>query len=35
VTDDLPISDLDKKKLYQSNAERVFALASIEEQAGT
>jgi 5-carboxyvanillate decarboxylase len=30
VTDDLPISDLDKKKLYQSNAERVFALASIE-----
>jgi 2,3-dihydroxybenzoate decarboxylase len=30
VTDDLPISDADKKKLYQSNAERVFALASIE-----
>lgn len=26
VTDNLPISDADKKKLYQSNAERVFAL---------
>lgn len=26
VTDNLPISDEDKKKLYQSNAERVFAL---------
>ncbi len=26
VTDDLPISDADKKKLYQTNAERVFAL---------
>jgi 2,3-dihydroxybenzoate decarboxylase len=26
VTDDLPISDTDKKKLYQSNAERVFGL---------
>lgn len=26
VTDDLPISDADKKKLYQSNAERVFSL---------
>jgi 5-carboxyvanillate decarboxylase len=26
VTDDLPISDLDKKKLYQLNAEMVFAL---------
>jgi 2,3-dihydroxybenzoate decarboxylase len=26
VTDDLPISDADKKMLYQSNAERVFAL---------
>lgn len=26
VTDDLPISDTDKKKLYQTNAERVFAL---------
>jgi 5-carboxyvanillate decarboxylase len=27
VTDDLPISDADKKKLYQSNAEKVFNLA--------
>jgi len=26
VTDDLPISDADKKKLYQTNAEQVFAL---------
>ena len=26
VTDDLPISDADKKKLYQTNAERVFSL---------
>jgi 2,3-dihydroxybenzoate decarboxylase len=26
VTDDLPISDGDKKKLYESNAERVFRL---------
>jgi 5-carboxyvanillate decarboxylase len=26
VTDDLPISDADKKKLYQSNAEAVFRL---------
>jgi 5-carboxyvanillate decarboxylase len=26
VTDDLPISDADKKKLYQTNAERLFAL---------
>jgi 2,3-dihydroxybenzoate decarboxylase len=26
VTDDLPISDADKKKLYQTNAEKVFAL---------
>jgi 2,3-dihydroxybenzoate decarboxylase len=26
VTDNLPISDADKKKLYQSNAERVFKL---------
>ncbi len=26
VTDDLPISDADKKKLYQSNAEQVFSL---------
>ncbi|PWU10881.1 MAG: amidohydrolase [Terriglobia bacterium] len=27
VTDDLPISDSDKKKLYQTNAEMVFSLA--------
>ena len=27
VTDDLPISDADKKKLYQTNAEQVFGLA--------
>ena len=26
VTDNLPISDADKKKLYQSNAEKVFSL---------
>ncbi len=26
VTDDVPISDADKKKLYQTNAEKVFAL---------
>jgi hypothetical protein len=26
VTDNLPISDADKKKLYQSNAEMVFDL---------
>jgi len=26
VTDNLPISDADKKKLYQSNAEKVFNL---------
>jgi 5-carboxyvanillate decarboxylase len=26
VTDDLPISDADKKKLYQTNAEKVFSL---------
>jgi 5-carboxyvanillate decarboxylase len=26
VTDDLPISDIDKKKLYQLNAEKVFKL---------
>jgi 5-carboxyvanillate decarboxylase len=28
VTDDLPVSDADKRMLYQSNAERVFALTS-------
>ena len=26
VTDDLPIPDLDKQKLYQLNAERIFRL---------
>jgi 2,3-dihydroxybenzoate decarboxylase len=26
VTDDLPISDANKKKLYQTNAERLFSL---------
>ena len=26
VTDDLPISDVDKKKLYQGNAEKLFAI---------
>jgi 2,3-dihydroxybenzoate decarboxylase len=26
VTDELPISDADRKKLYQSNAEQVFKL---------
>jgi len=26
VTDNLPIGDADKKKLYQSNAEKVFNL---------
>ena len=28
VTDNLPIPDEDKKKLYQTNAERVFGLVS-------
>lgn len=28
VTDNLPISDADKKKLYQTNAERVFGLST-------
>jgi 2,3-dihydroxybenzoate decarboxylase len=28
VTDDLPISDADKNKLYQTNAENVFDLLS-------
>jgi predicted TIM-barrel fold metal-dependent hydrolase len=28
VTDELPISDADKKKLYQTNAEKVFDLLS-------
>jgi 2,3-dihydroxybenzoate decarboxylase len=26
VTDEMPISDADKKKFYQTNAERVFKL---------
>ena len=26
ATDDVPISDEDKKKLFQANAERVFSL---------
>jgi 2,3-dihydroxybenzoate decarboxylase len=28
ATDNLPISDADKKKLFQTNAERVFNLKS-------
>jgi 2,3-dihydroxybenzoate decarboxylase len=28
ITDDLPISDADKKKLFQTNAEKVFNLYS-------
>lgn len=31
VTDNLPISDADKKKLYQTNAERVFSLGSMKD----
>jgi 2,3-dihydroxybenzoate decarboxylase len=30
VTDNLPISSADKKKLYQTNAERVFGLEQVE-----
>jgi predicted TIM-barrel fold metal-dependent hydrolase len=26
VTDEMPISDADKKKFYQTNAERIFKL---------
>lgn len=33
VTDDLPISDADKKKLYQTNAERVFQLGPTAQPA--
>jgi len=33
VTDGLPISDADKKKLYQTNAERVFSLVSMGVEA--
>ena len=29
VTDELPVSETDKRKLYQTNAERVFGLASM------
>jgi len=35
VTDDLPISDTDKKKLYQTNAERVFSLVRMGVEATT
>jgi 2,3-dihydroxybenzoate decarboxylase len=31
VTDDLPISAPDKKKMYQTNAEQVFALRNGNE----
>ena len=34
VTDELPISDADKRKLYQTNAESVFSLVSKEAEAG-
>ena len=35
VTDELPLSDADKRKLYQTNAERVFSLArTVMEAAG-
>jgi 5-carboxyvanillate decarboxylase len=33
VTDNLPINDEDKKKLYQTNAERVFSLVSMGLEA--
>lgn len=33
VTDGLPISDTDKKKLYQTNAERVFSLVRMGVEA--
>lgn len=33
VTDELPISDADKRKLYQTNAESVFSLVSTEAEA--
>jgi 5-carboxyvanillate decarboxylase len=33
VTDELPISDADKKKLYQTNAESVFSLVGVEVEA--
>jgi len=34
VTDELPISDADKRKLYQTNAEKVFHLVSVRGEAG-
>ena len=33
VTDELPISEADKRKLYQTNAESVFSLVSMEAKA--
>lgn len=33
VTDELPVSDADKRKLYQTNAESVFSLAGREMEA--
>ena len=33
VTDELPISEGDKRKLYQANAESVFSLAGREMEA--
>jgi 2,3-dihydroxybenzoate decarboxylase len=33
VTDELPISEADKRKLYQTNAERLFSLVGIEVEA--
>jgi 5-carboxyvanillate decarboxylase len=33
VTDELPISEADKRKLYQTNAESVFSLVGIEVEA--
>jgi 5-carboxyvanillate decarboxylase len=34
ATDALPISDEDKRKLYQTNAERVFRLGDVANRAG-
>jgi len=33
VTDELPVSDADKRKLYQTNAESVFSLAPVGAEA--
>ena len=33
VTDELPISEADKRKLYQANAERLFSLVGVEVEA--